>query len=741
MFQRVLAHGEAPKTTEVKVFETVVQQVWSTFPGYCDLPLDLQTAFDRQFAELLANLLYQQVDLRQDILRGLRALIESNQAIVAAGMDEEEDLVLQHRVTRLAAAANLEYLGKFAGNFLAVLFNVYGQTLTQSRAALLETIDLFLSITPKSEVTATYDRVLAMISESMQDGSAPVEDRPHEKAGESGTSNGEQTLFDLVISMAVYLPRERFASLYALATQALTRTDQPQLQKKMYKLIPRLSVSLEGQMALKDRIAELQDLLLTSADKVSVTARRDRLNAIAAIVPLLPTSDLHFIPSVVSEVVVCCKEHNERTRETAFDLLVAMGQKLGSSAGALISNARVLHMAPDSASVPANIEEYLTMISAGLAGSTPHMISASISALSRVVYEFHQSVNKLALCDLLDTMDLFLTSNNREIVRAAIGFVKVAFVSLPLDLMAPRLASAIPKLLVWSHEHKGHLRAKVKHIFERMLRRFGFEVVAKYCPDADRKLLVNIRKAKDRSKRKGRTGTDSEGESEGDRAEKANRFENEFDAALHSSDEDDEQMGEPDATPSRRKTAGRTRNAFIVEDEEEPLDLLGRGALAKVSRTKPSRQKVAQLPRARLNGDGKLVLGEDTDFDSPTAMDMDTRIGITTGDENGVGAYVSAIKNGDVARRGQRGKLKFSNRRRAADDEDEAAEDGRPRTTRANDGRPLRLEKLIRGASVQRAGRGTMVPARRGLGQHNKRRDPSGRGRVIKRGFTHRRSR
>ena len=33
-------------------------------------------------------------------------------------------------------------------------------------------------------------------------------------------------------------------------------------------------------------------------------------------------------------------------------------------------------------------EEYLKMIAAGLAGTSPHMISATITALSRVVFEF-----------------------------------------------------------------------------------------------------------------------------------------------------------------------------------------------------------------------------------------------------------------------------------------------------------------------------------------------------------------
>jgi hypothetical protein len=36
----------------------------------------------------------------------------------------------------------------------------------------------------------------------------------------------------------------------------------------------------------------------------------------------------------------------------------------------------------------ANVEEYMTMVAGGLAGATPHMISATVTAISRLVFEF-----------------------------------------------------------------------------------------------------------------------------------------------------------------------------------------------------------------------------------------------------------------------------------------------------------------------------------------------------------------
>ena len=41
MFQRVIDHGGGGKTMEIKIFETLVNQIWALLPGYSDLPLDL----------------------------------------------------------------------------------------------------------------------------------------------------------------------------------------------------------------------------------------------------------------------------------------------------------------------------------------------------------------------------------------------------------------------------------------------------------------------------------------------------------------------------------------------------------------------------------------------------------------------------------------------------------------------------------------------------------------------------
>jgi ribosomal RNA-processing protein 12 len=277
--------------------------------------------------------------------------------------------------------------------------------------------------------------------------------------------------------------------------------------------------------------------------------------------------------------------------------------------------------------------------------------------------------------ELVELLEDLLTSNNREIVGSVLGFVKVCIIDLPRDLVLPRLQTLIPKLMTWSHEHKAHFKAKVKHIIERMIRRFGVDVVNKYCPEEDRKLISNIRKTKERNKRHkdaakaAGEASDEEGSARG--AKRKGRFESEYDEAVYGSDEssDDSDISDNEVMGKSKHMAKKSGKTYIVEDEEEPLDLLDRRALANISSTKPLKQRMHGKSKTKVDLDGKLLLGGDSDDD---AMILDTPANNQEDeDEGGVGAYVKAIKGRDAVQRGRGGRLKFSNKREKDDDDDE----------------------------------------------------------------------
>jgi ribosomal RNA-processing protein 12 len=102
--------------------------------------------------------------------------------------------------------------------------------------------------------------------------------------------------------------------------------------------------------------------------------------ALQRIANILPSESLHLIANILPEAVLGTKETNEKAREAAYDLVVGMGQKMKQ--GGAVRNEMIDRDAE------ASIGEYFVMVYAGLAGSSQHMISGTITALSRLLYEF-----------------------------------------------------------------------------------------------------------------------------------------------------------------------------------------------------------------------------------------------------------------------------------------------------------------------------------------------------------------
>jgi hypothetical protein len=64
-----------------------------------------------------------------------------------------------------------------------------------------------------------------------------------------------------------------------------------------------------------------------------------------------------------------------------------------------------------------------TMVLGGLVGASPHMVSASVMALARLLHEFAAELGGAAPA-LLPAVLMLLRSRAREVVKAVLGFVK-----------------------------------------------------------------------------------------------------------------------------------------------------------------------------------------------------------------------------------------------------------------------------------------------------------------------------
>ncbi|ODV58661.1 mRNA-binding protein RRP12 [Ascoidea rubescens DSM 1968] len=689
----------------IKVFETIIDQIWSLLPKFCDLPTDLKESFTKDIAQHLSSLLYSNPELRLTICNALKLLLNSNLNYSKTEISSKS-LIQQHFPVS-NAKENIQFLSIMANNFLSVLFNVYTQTASQSRSYVIETIDLFLQIISTDELASIFDNTCNLLQNALNEETKLLENQ-QKLSSNNETSRTSVSLLDLVVSMVKYVPESAYNPLFTIFVNTINFNDSL-IQKRAYRIITKLSESETGKLALLHYISDIERVLIESIDSVIISAKPSRLAAINVVLDLLPKKDLFFIPSIVSDTILSTKDVNEKSRELSYSILIKMGKKM--SEGGTVQNSKVPGFSQDQPDVEASLELFFNIVSAGLAANSQHMISATITSISCLVYEFQDNIPQHLLVELAQTIELFLTSKSKEIIKSAIGFVKIEVVSLPKEIIENNLEELLKNLMQWSHQHAGHIKSKVKHIVERLIRKFGYEVIEANIPEEDKKLIVNIKKSRARAKRKQQNikengEVNAESNNNGNNNNRKGELMSGYEKAIYDSEDSDEYMSddededeEEEISRKSRKSKKNRNQQYIFESKDEPLNLLDKQTLSHISSTKPkfnqNSNNSKRTPKDKFKTkEGKLLINEDGEDDDPFKDKEQTL-------PNGIDAYVDAIKSGPV--RGQRNRFKYKKENRKSNDlGDEDMDASVEKKTKVNNKRFVGKGKISKGPRQQK---------------------------------------
>ncbi|KAI0088037.1 NUC173-domain-containing protein [Irpex rosettiformis] len=658
------------RQSEAKVRSVLVDQIWSGLHGYCYGTVDLKKALTPEFSQLLSQLLYSQPELRPAVLKALRVLVESNIALASGDEEQLKKLPEAARdapISRKEATANIAFLQTQVESWLAVLFNVFSSSGRDAQGAVADVITVWVSIADAKEIVKAYQKLVSLLKQNLTSG-------PSQTQGGKDNSVTAMTLDLLVIILPHLSPVDGQELFEICLANEITESKDNAVQKRGYKILGKL---IEHNKASSDpqQVLQKMDSLLGGLASAAKKACLDRFILLTLLVSRIPPTSLHLLPSIIPEAVLGTKEPSEKARTAAFDLVVAMGRKM--SEGGVVRRDLLEGMDEDGASqATANIEEYMTMIAGGLAGATPHMISATVTAISRLVFEFQDAISPQMHTEIFTTLLVFVTSNNREIVKSALGYIKLAIHTMPVEMLRPHLKQLVPALLSWSHDHKNHFKSKVRHIFERMIRRFGWEDVYACAEDDDaHKILLNIKKRKDRAKRKKAQSAADEEDGENDQRPTGDAFE---DVLYGSESELDDSDEEESTIPANRsgKRKGET-GARLRIDGDNPMDLLS-GAASQMTNDASRKRKKPGQDASRFKTDietDKMVIG---DNDEEEDMNMEEDVEGT--------AYRETITSADGFTRGPNGRVKFNKdtkKRRRDAEADEDVEMGEAQATSA----------------------------------------------------------
>ncbi|NXL56052.1 RRP12 protein, partial [Chordeiles acutipennis] len=561
---RALEFTQAGKSVEAKIYDTLQWQVWTLLPGFCTRPTDVLGAF-KGLARTLGMAISERPDLRPTVCQALRTLIHK-------GCETD---------------AERAEVGRFAKNFLPILFNVYSQpeedgSSSAQRRSVLDTVRAYLTITDPQMVCGFLQKASEKLTSP------------------ESSEFARLSILDLVVAMAPYADEQSLSSLYRTIQPSL-QSKERSMQKKAYRLLEEVCAAPHApcQAFVRSHLPDLQAALLDSLKSAASPAKRPRLKCLMHIVKQLSAEHEPFITALVPEVILCTKEVSVGARKNAFMLLVEMGHAF-------------IRFGPTPQEA---MQRFLLLVYAGLTGSVT-MISCTVLALTRLFFEFKDHLELSVVEQLLQNVCLLLASRTRDVVKAALGFLKVTLLLVDTKLLAKHVQTMLEAVGNLSDDMRRHFRMKLRNLFTKFIRKFGFELVKGLLPAEYHKVLVNIRKAEARN-RKQRALRRAAADTEEEEVPAPQPRGDSMEEILADSEDEEEEEEERQRSKERRKQARQKGQAWLKEGEEdEPLNFLDPNVSQRVLATKPGPKRSRGVSHDfQVSEDGRLIIHEEEEED------------------------------------------------------------------------------------------------------------------------------
>lgn len=463
----------------------------------------------------------------------------------------------------------------------------------------------------------------------------------HDSDENGGADETEKicTLLDLARSVlsSRALPSDDTSTLTLLyrTLRPLLRTDvhHPRVQKKSYAVLSSLCQHYNSFLLTPpERLVETVDLLVGSVAALHVSARGVRLRCLLNLSQGFDCTEgsehalshRDAITNVMGEVLLCLKDANSKTREVAYELLLA------------------LTTARD------DLTQIVHTVVGALGAQTSHMRSAAVTALSRLVFEYARvdATMRDLLPNLLRTVCVLFDETSREVVKSVVGFVRVSVAAMEKDQLEPLLPELVGGLMKYERG-SGRFRAKIKIILKRLVRTYGYEAVGEFVPKSDARLLTHMRKIAERAERRKVAGKQDGDDGGGD----------DFEGMMEEDEEDsdDGKTFRTGATGFTKMTGIGSRKALTVartavdgrsiggtnksmKSGRTAASMGGSGGGVRIDTGGELRGEVLDMLDPSANKSVKFIdedEGEDSDFDDDgEAMEFDDDGKLLVGDDD-----------------------------------------------------------------------------------------------------------
>ncbi|GAB5362559.1 hypothetical protein AAMO2058_000807800 [Amorphochlora amoebiformis] len=650
--------------------DAIQLQLIATLPSFATNAQDMDSALQKNAKQWAIGIQKSTGHVRQNLCKALACLVQSAREAAAPARESDMKEENPHLISRAVGQKTVKVAQRLSKNFLSILFDAALQpdhpSVTEACVHAASEIGL---VAPEKGINSMFIALLKKLLQIQAMTSQDEEEIAQKKAK-------EQAMADLALGL---IPCLNASSLdWMMRTFIpLLKDEEAMLQKKAYRVV-RAICEKKPEFFVKNSEKILTALKDALGDMVGGVSRQ-RLLCFEKVLPRLAEilnskpEAFKFLGSFVGEIILSCKESNAKARETAFGLSVKIGAMLKESK----ANVTLYTKGAAPGDPYPLLTEYFSMVSAGLAGTTPRMQGATVSVLARLIYEFHKDITDHTLSQIMKSIRVLLDERSREVVKAILGFAKVVSIRVEPKVLGPYLPDLVQGLCKWADDSKNKFRQKIRAVFVALANRFGSDTLAMLVTDKHQPLVEHIRKecikkAKEKAERWSEHKRDTKTQKKilgefGQVVDASERKIDEVEKALFDEDDEDDDFNAFRGSGSKRNT-GSGSMAIVDPD----IDFLGSSAARRVVRgSDKSLSRLMEEERKReeikMDEEGKIVIEDPAEREKAEALAVIDASGRNNGLKRHGSKKRSRSRDPGTNRRAHSGK-RFKSRKGAGGD-------------------------------------------------------------------------
>ncbi|CAN4107230.1 unnamed protein product [Withania somnifera] len=489
------ASSKVKKSVIREELQAYARGCWGLLPAFCRYPSDVHKNA-QALTTLLIPFLKEESFMLENISAALQELVNKNKNVLASDNFSGERIVHQTANENLdlasefkskcsysknSASKNIKALASCSEEWLQALVNVFFESSPANYQQFKEAIECLTSITDSSLTQKIF-------TSSMERAVITNDIGEYKKLGLHSTDNKENnsTLLGEVAKRCMILElgscfvegsgKDLIKVLFGIARDVLEATHGAG-HLEAYHILSRI---LEKHSWFRSsHVEQLMDLLASvkpPTDTKSLTSRFAcyKTLLIDAIQGNLDDENTEAF-LILNEIILALKDSTEEGRKTAYDALIGVCSSLRDSSSAKSNE---------------SYKKFVDMIIAYLSGSSPHIKSGAVSALSVLVYIDANIC--LSVPDLVPSVLTLLQSKDVEVTKAVLGFVKVFVSSIQAKDLHNLLLDVVNGVLPWSSVSRHHFKSKVTVIVEILMRKCGVAAVKSVAAEKYKNFLKTV---------------------------------------------------------------------------------------------------------------------------------------------------------------------------------------------------------------------------------------------------------